>query len=84
MVLWKTNSIHMFGMLFSIDVIFLDTNLRVVALHPNRRPFSLPVGRWTARYAVELAVGTIERTGVQIEDQLSWPESDLVTPPDLC
>ncbi|MBI4863358.1 MAG: DUF192 domain-containing protein [Candidatus Riflebacteria bacterium] len=53
LVLWKTKSIHMFGMLFSIDVIFLDEGKKVLALFPDRCPFSFPVGSWSARFAVE-------------------------------
>ena len=74
LVLWKTYSIHMFGMLFSIDVVFLDSDRTVLALYPNRRPFSLPVGAWGASFAVEAAPGTIERAGLAIGDRLFWPD----------
>ena len=38
LVLYKTYSIHMFMMVFTIDVIFLDSERRVRALFPHRRP----------------------------------------------
>lgn len=72
LVLFQTNSIHMFMMLFTIDVIFLDADRRVIALFPHRRPFSLPVMAWKGKYAVEMADGSIARTGVQVGDLLSW------------
>jgi uncharacterized membrane protein (UPF0127 family) len=72
LVLWRTPSIHMFGMAFTIDVIFLDKEQRVVALFPHRRPFSLPVGKRGSFYAVEMADGAIDRTGVKVGDRLMW------------
>ena len=72
LVLFRTNSIHMFLMLFTIDVVFLDRDRRVVALHPRRRPFSFPVGAWSGEYAVEMADGRIGETGVQVGDLLAW------------
>lgn len=72
MVLFGTSSIHMFMMLFTIDVAFLDEGRRVVALFPRRRPFSLPVMAWSACYAVEMAPDRIRETGLKVGAVLSW------------
>jgi uncharacterized membrane protein (UPF0127 family) len=74
LVLWGTASIHMFGMRFAIDVIFLDRDRKVTALYPDRKPNSMPVGAWGARYAVELPAGTIADSLVRTGDCLHWDE----------
>lgn len=72
LVIDETNSIHMFFMLFSIDVIFTDDDGMVTAVFPHRRPFSFPIWSWKATHAVELPVGSIAASGTQPGDQLSW------------
>lgn len=72
LVLFDTNSIHMFMMLFTIDVVFLDGDRKIVRLCPRRRPFSFPVMAWGAKYAVEMADGRIAESGLQVGDVLSW------------
>lgn len=69
--LWITQafSIHTFGMRFPIDVVFLDSNGRVVGVSPNLQP-----GRWArhrdASSVIELPSGTIESTGTGIGDEI--------------
>lgn len=72
LIIDETNSIHMFFMLFSIDVIFTDENGVVLAVFPRRRPFSLPVMSWKAFYAIELEVGVIEASRTDVGDRLEW------------
>ena len=72
LVLFHTNSIHMFMMMFTIDVIFVDTERKVLKLCPHRRPFSLPVLALGAIYAIELADGRIAESGVKVGDRLAW------------
>ena len=68
------NSIHMFGMKFSIDVIYLTKEDVVTDWVENIAPGKMHVatdnvGKPYA--ALELAAGTIARTGVQIGDKLA-------------
>ena len=69
--LWLSpcSSIHTFFMRYPIDIVFLDADHRVLAqqtLIPWR------VSRWIAksRGVLELAAGTLERTGTQQGDRL--------------
>jgi uncharacterized protein len=61
--------VHMFGMKFAIDVVFLNKQKQVVKVRPN-------LGKWgmsfsfRAKSVLELPVGTIESTGTQVGDQL--------------
>ncbi len=67
-------SIHMFGMKFSIDVLFLTQDHRVTDLVENIAPGKAHVARGEAgkpHSALELAAGTIQKCGVQLGDQLT-------------
>jgi uncharacterized protein len=64
------NSIHTFGMLFSIDAVFLDKEFKVVGLRELLRPFSITRPHFRAESVIELPPHTIFRSGTQIGDQL--------------
>ena len=70
LVISRCRSIHMWGMRFAIDVIFVDRAWRVVALKRGVRPWALTPPVWGAWATVELPQGTIERSMVSIGDQL--------------
>lgn len=62
-------SVHTVGMRYSIDVVYIDRKRRVVktveAMAPNRVSFCL-----RARSVIELASGTVRRSGTQVGHQL--------------
>ena len=78
LVISPCSSVHMIGMRFPLDVVFVDQGDRVVALHPHLKP-----GRWTrihlrARRAIELPVGVIAASQTHVGDELRFeplPES---------
>src|SRR5215813_8806623 len=53
------NSVHTFWMLFAIDVIFLDRQLRIVKLVENMRPFRLTKPHLAARSVLEISAHKI-------------------------
>lgn len=64
------SSVHTFWMLFAIDVVFLDRQLRIVKLVENLRPFRLT---WPAPHTasvIELPAHAIARHNLQIGDEL--------------
>ncbi|MBN2466463.1 DUF192 domain-containing protein [candidate division WOR-3 bacterium] len=65
--------IHTCGMKFSIDVLFLDRQMRVVGMKTNLKPWRFA---WTpgARYVLELAAGRIAETDAQVGDRLGLDE----------
>lgn len=65
------SSIHMFFMRFSIDVLFLDREARVVRAVERIRPWRVASGGRAARVALELPPGRIARTGSREGDRLS-------------
>jgi len=86
LLLSPCKAVHMIGMRFALDVVFIDEKGTVVAVHPDLRPW-----RWTpvhrhAMHALELPAGTILRTETRTGDALSWtPEGtaseELERPP---
>ncbi len=83
--LWiiPSSGIHTVGMLFTIDVVFLDKDLRVVALSELVRPFSITKLSWQAESVLELPAHTIFRSQTEIGDQLviSADENALLAEP---
>ena len=66
----KCSSVHMWGMRFAIDVIFVRDGV-VTSAHSSVKPWKLlPVNDWKARDAIELPAGTIQRWSVQPGDRL--------------
>ena len=54
-------SLHMFFVFFTIDVLFLDKDRKVVEIKENFFPFSVYFPRNRYRYGVELPKGTSRR-----------------------
>ena len=69
----ETTSIHMFFMLFSIDVIWADEKGAVVDLREGIKPFSLRIfkPKKPAKYVIEVPVGTITESRTKVGDKLS-------------
>lgn len=72
-----SNGVHTFWMRFSIDVLLLDVNHRVLAVYRQLRPFRLTAINWKASSALELPAGTIVSTNTQAGDVL---QLDPATP----
>lgn len=66
LVITRCNSIHMFGMKFSIDAIFLDNRGKVIGLVRNIQPNRFSPVFWPASRALELPAGTIDRAGTAV------------------
>lgn len=63
--------VHMFGMRYAIDVVFLDDRLRIVHVLGALPPGAVSPKIRTASSVLELAAGTIARTGLTIGDQVA-------------
>src|SRR5437773_6221768 len=68
--MWITpcNGIHMFGMRFAIDAVFVDRRLRVVRVYRGLRPWRIVPIVFGAHSVVELPSGTV--------GDLSMPRGD--------
>jgi len=70
--LWivPSSGVHTLGMLFTIDVVFLDRNLKVVGLRELLRPFSITSLNLQAESVLELPAHSIFKSRTEIGDQL--------------
>ena len=64
------NCIHMFGMAYAIDAIFLDRQMRVVGLVDSIGPCQVSKVFKTAHACLELPAGTISDTATAVGDEL--------------
>ena len=76
--IFPSRGIHTMGMLFPIDVIFLDKNLRVVALLEVVHPFSMTSLYLNAESALELPAHTIFKSRTQVGDELMISRFDTL------
>jgi uncharacterized membrane protein (UPF0127 family) len=72
LLLTPCRSIHMMGMSFPIDVVFVDSRGIVVGLYRHLAPGA--VTRWlrNAQHALELPPGTLEATDTRLGDLVAW------------
>jgi hypothetical protein len=70
LILPRCQAIHMVGMRFAIDAIFVDRAWRVVALRQRLQPNSIGLPVWGAWGVIEASAGTIQAAGLEPGDQL--------------
>ena len=71
LIIEPCNSIHTFFMRFSIDVLFVDKENKVIAAISALASFRLSPIYFKAALVVELPTGTIQATSTQINDLLT-------------
>lgn len=59
LLLENCNSIHMFGMRYALDIVFVDQDFRICKIVKNLKPWHI-AGCLRARHTIELPAGTIE------------------------
>ncbi|MCA1032214.1 DUF192 domain-containing protein [Bacillus timonensis] len=64
------NSIHMCFMQFSIDVVFLDQNKRIVKLVENLKPWRMIPPVRNAQSVIELPIGAIQKYSFQVGESI--------------
>ena len=65
----RCNSIHTFFMRFAIDCVFVDRELRVVAIAENIQPWRLRAA-WTADSVFEMKAGQAKRLQIALGEEL--------------
>jgi uncharacterized membrane protein (UPF0127 family) len=70
--LWlvPAQSVHTIGMTFPIDVVFLDSQRRVVHIRRQLSPFRITTPRFSAKSVIELPPGTVSATDTSVGDVL--------------
>jgi uncharacterized membrane protein (UPF0127 family) len=68
--IFPSRGIHTMGMLFDIDVIFLDKDLKVVALREVVHPFSMTGLYLNSESVLELPAHTIFKSRTEVGDEI--------------
>jgi len=66
--------IHTFGMSFAIDVLYVSTAWRIVAVSENLRPGRIDRPVLQAWFVIELAAGAIRHAGLKVGDRIAIQE----------
>jgi uncharacterized membrane protein (UPF0127 family) len=72
LLLLRCDAVHTFWMSFDLDVLFLDEKGRVLELVRSLAPWKRTRRIPGAQYVLEVPAGTIEASGTQAGDELSW------------
>ena len=70
LLITPSSGIHTWGMRFSLDVVALDSALRVVRVWENLGSFRIAAVSWRTRKVLELPVGAVRRSQIESGDQL--------------
>jgi uncharacterized protein len=68
--------VHMFGVQFPLDVVFISATGQVVATYAELGPWRWSRLHGSALHALELPPGTIRATGTAVGDDLSWSAAE--------
>jgi uncharacterized protein len=74
LLLKPCRAIHMMGMKFPLDVAFLDSGNRVIAVYERLSPGARTRWHRAARAALELPAGTLHETGTTEGDLVEYHE----------
>jgi uncharacterized protein len=70
LLIQPSSGVHTFGMMFSIDVVALDHDLRVLAVWRRLPPFRVTPISLKSHSSLELAPGEIDRCNIEPGDQM--------------
>jgi uncharacterized membrane protein (UPF0127 family) len=68
------DSIHMIGMTYAIDVLFIDKQGKVIGCVHKIKPWRMSRMYSRAQGCLELPPGTISDTGTELGDEIEWSE----------
>lgn len=71
LIFYSAESIHMFFMRFSIDVVFLDKNMRVIKISANLKPWMM-TGCFPSAITIELSSAKCAQTQTSVGDVLEF------------
>ena len=80
LVIKPCNSVHTFFMSFSIDLLFVDRQDRIVKIVQAMPPFRLSSISLNAAYVIELPAGIISSTQTKIGDRIRLIPANFYTP----
>lgn len=76
LLLTPCRSVHMIGMLYALDIVYLDCGGRICKIVPHLRPFFGVSACRRAAMALEVAAGTAAKYGWQPGEQLLFDHGE--------
>ena len=76
LLITPSSGVHTFGMRFPIDVVGLSSDMVVVGLWPELKPYRLSGISLKMKSVLELPPGQIQRCGISIGHQLARSDRD--------
>lgn len=73
--IYPSRGVHMFGMRYAIDAVYVGADNRIVHIEPNLRPWRMGAMRKDAAGVLELPAGAVQCTNTQIGDELVFSSS---------
>jgi uncharacterized membrane protein (UPF0127 family) len=71
LLLCGCNSVHMIGIRYPLDIVYLDQDGVILKLVENLKPWQMSAC-WQAQDVLEVKSGTIRQAGWQVGDCLQW------------
>ena len=71
LLLCNCNSVHMIGMRYSLDIIYLDKDGMILKIVENLKPWQISCC-WKAQDTLEIKSGMIHRLGWKVGMELKW------------
>ena len=68
----KINPLHMFFVLYPIDVLFLDENKIIAEIKENFKPFTFYTPKKKSKYIIELPKNSIKTSKTKINDKIDF------------
>jgi uncharacterized membrane protein (UPF0127 family) len=81
MLLVRCNAVHMYGLDFPLDLVFLDDKGDVVGTIEELKPWKRSKRFTGARFALELPKGVVAASKTDVGDRLSWTSPEPVFTP---
>jgi uncharacterized membrane protein (UPF0127 family) len=81
MLLMHCNAVHMFGLDFALDLVFLAKRGVVVGTIEDLQPWRRTKRIGDAAFALELPVGAIAASQTRVGDRLAWTSPETVFTP---
>jgi uncharacterized protein len=72
LLIHPSQGVHTFGMLYPIDVVFLNKTRQVVGVRDVLKPFRMTAMNWSAHSVLELPAKTIASSQTELDDQLEF------------
>lgn len=72
----EVHSMWMKSTKFPLDIVFADSNKKIITIHKNTEPLSRKVyfSKGPSKYAVEVKAGLVDSTGIALGDEIRWFE----------